>query len=48
MASRIGIAAEKADPLGQLSVTPLARSQGAQREAGSLIVALGLALRNFD
>jgi type IV pilus assembly protein PilM len=48
MASRIGIAAEKADPLGQITVTPLARSQGAQREANSLIVALGLALRNFD
>jgi type IV pilus assembly protein PilM len=48
MASRLGIAAEKADPIGQINVTPLARSQGAQREANSLIVALGLALRNFD
>lgn len=48
MASRIGVAAEKADPISPLAVTPLARSQGAQREAPSLLVALGLALRNFD
>ena len=48
IASRVGIAAEKSDPLGQMRLTPRARSQAVQRDATALLVALGLALRGFD
>ena len=48
IASRVGIAAEKGDPLGQMRLTPRARSQAVQRDSTALLVALGLALRGFD
>ena len=46
--SRIGIEAEKGDPLGQMKVSARARSQAVQRDATSLLTACGLALRSFD
>lgn len=46
--SRIGIPAEKGDPLGQMRLSSRARAQGVQRDATALLTACGLALRSFD
>ena len=46
--SRIGIEAEKGDPLGQMKISSRARAQAVQRDATSLLTACGLALRSFD
>jgi type IV pilus assembly protein PilM len=46
--SRIGITAEKGDPLGQMKLSSRARAQGVQRDATALLTACGLALRSFD
>ncbi len=46
--SRVGIAAEKGDPLGQMKLSSKARSQAVQRDATALLTACGLALRSFD
>ena len=46
--SRIGIEAEKGDPLGQMKVSSRARAQAVQRDATALLTACGLALRSFD
>jgi type IV pilus assembly protein PilM len=46
--SRIGIEAEKGDPLGQMKISSRARSQAVHRDATSLLTACGLALRSFD
>jgi type IV pilus assembly protein PilM len=46
--SRIGIEAEKGDPLGQMKSSSRARAQAVQRDATSLLTACGLALRSFD
>ena len=46
--SRIGIEAEKGDPLGQMRISSRARAQAVQRDATSLLTACGLALRSFD
>jgi type IV pilus assembly protein PilM len=48
ISSRVGIAAEKGDPLGQMKLSSRARSQGVQRDATALLTACGLALRSFD
>ncbi len=48
IASRVGIAAEKGDPLGQMKLSSRARAQAVQRDATALLSALGLALRSFD
>jgi len=48
IASRVGIAAEKGDPLGQMKLSSRARAQAVQRDATALLTACGLALRSFD
>ncbi|HTY51085.1 MAG TPA: pilus assembly protein PilM [Steroidobacteraceae bacterium] len=48
IASRVGIAAEKGDPLGQMKLSSRAKAQAVQREATALLTACGLALRSFD
>jgi type IV pilus assembly protein PilM len=46
--SRVGIAAERGDPLGQMKLSSKARTQAVQRDATALLTACGLALRSFD
>jgi type IV pilus assembly protein PilM len=46
--SRIGVATEVGDPLGQMKLSSRARSQGVQKDATALLTACGLALRSFD
>lgn len=46
--SRIGVPAEKGDPLGQMRLSSRARAQAVQRDATALLTACGLALRSFD
>ena len=46
--SRIGMEAEKGDPLGQMKLSSRARAQTVTRDAVSLLTACGLALRSFD
>ena len=46
--SRVGISAEKGDPLGQMVLSSRARAQAVQRDATALLTACGLALRSFD
>jgi type IV pilus assembly protein PilM len=48
VASRVGIAGEKGDPLGQMKLTSRAKAQAVQRDATALLTACGLALRSFD
>ena len=48
ISSRVGIAAEKGDPLGQMKLSSRARAQAVQRDATALLTACGLALRSFD
>jgi type IV pilus assembly protein PilM len=46
--SRIGIATEVGDPLGQMKLASRAKSHGVQKDATALLTACGLALRSFD
>jgi type IV pilus assembly protein PilM len=46
--SRIGVPAERGDPLGQMKLSSRARAQAVQRDATALLTACGLALRSFD
>jgi type IV pilus assembly protein PilM len=46
--SRIGVEAERGDPLGQMRISARARAQAVQRDATALLTACGLALRSFD
>lgn len=46
--SRVGIAAEKGDPLGQMKLSSRAKAQAVTRDATALLTACGLALRSFD
>jgi type IV pilus assembly protein PilM len=48
ISSRVGIAAEKCDPLGQMKLSSRAKAQAVQRDATALLTACGLALRSFD
>ena len=48
IASRVGIAAERGDPLGQMKLTSRAKAQAVGRDATALLTACGLALRSFD
>ena len=48
IASRVGIAAERGDPLGQMKMAPRVKSQNVSRDATALLTACGLALRGFD
>jgi type IV pilus assembly protein PilM len=46
--SRVGISAERGDPLGQMKLSSRARAQAVQRDGTALLTACGLALRSFD
>jgi type IV pilus assembly protein PilM len=46
--SRVGIPAEKGDPLGQMKLSSRARAQAVGRDSTALLTACGLALRSFD
>ena len=48
IASRVGIAAERGDPLGQMTLSSRARAQAVNKDATALLIACGLALRSFD
>ena len=48
IASRVGIPAERGDPLGQMKVSSKAKALGVTRDATALLLACGLALRSFD
>jgi type IV pilus assembly protein PilM len=48
IASRVGIPAERGDPLGQMKISSKAKAQGVNRDATALLIACGLALRSFD
>lgn len=48
IASRVGIAADKGDPLGQMKLSSKAKAQGVRKDATALLTACGLALRSFD
>jgi type IV pilus assembly protein PilM len=48
IASRVGIAAERGDPLGQMKISSKAKAQGVRKDATALLTACGLALRSFD
>ncbi len=46
--SRVGIATEIGDALGQMKLSSRDKSHGAQKDATALLTACGLALRSFD
>jgi len=48
IASRVGIPAERGDPLGQMKLSSKAKAQGVKKDATALLIACGLALRSFD
>jgi len=48
IASRVGIPAERGDPLGQMKISSKAKALGVTRDATALLLACGLALRSFD
>ncbi len=45
ISSRVGISAEKGDPLGQMKLSSRAKAQAVQRDATALLTLCGLALR---
>jgi type IV pilus assembly protein PilM len=48
IASRVGIPAERGDPLGQMKISSKAKALGVGRDSTALLTACGLALRSFD
>src|SRR5487761_631441 len=48
ISSRVGVPAEKGDPLGNMKVSSKAKAQAVTRDATALLTACGLALRSFD
>jgi type IV pilus assembly protein PilM len=48
ISSRVGIAAERGDPLGNMKISSKAKAQSVGRDATALLTACGLALRSFD
>lgn len=48
ISSRVGIPAERGDPLGQMKISTKAKAQGVRKDATALLTACGLALRSFD
>ena len=48
IASRVGIPAERGDPLGQMKLSSKAKAQAVKKDATALLTACGLALRSFD
>ncbi len=48
ISSRVGITAERGDPLGQMKMSSKAKAQAVKKDATALLTACGLALRSFD
>ncbi len=48
ISSRVGISAERGDPLGQMKMSSKAKAQAVKKDATALLTACGLALRSFD
>ena len=48
ISSRVGVPADKGDPLGNMKVSSKAKAQAVNRDATALLTACGLALRSFD
>jgi type IV pilus assembly protein PilM len=48
ISSRVGIPAERGDPLGQMKMSSKAKAQAVKKDATALLTACGLALRSFD
>jgi type IV pilus assembly protein PilM len=48
ISSRVGVPADKGDPLGNMKVSSKAKAQAVARDATALLTACGLALRSFD
>jgi type IV pilus assembly protein PilM len=48
ISSRVGVPADKGDPLGNMKVSSKAKAQAVSRDATALLTACGLALRSFD
>src|ERR1700723_907511 len=48
ISSRVGVPADKGDPLGNMKVSSKAKAQAVGRDATALLTACGLALRSFD
>lgn len=48
ISSRVGVPAERGDPLGQMTLSSKAKAQGVRKDATALLTACGLALRSFD
>ena len=46
--SRVGIEAQRGDPLGQMKISQKAKAQSVKKDATALLTACGLALRSFD
>lgn len=46
--SRVGIDAQRGDPLGQMKISQRAKAQSVKKDATALLTACGLALRSFD
>jgi type IV pilus assembly protein PilM len=48
ISSRVGIPAERGDPLGQMKISTRALAKGVKKDSTALLTACGLALRSFD
>ena len=48
ISSRVGVPADKGDPLGNMKISSKAKAQAVGRDATALLTACGLALRSFD
>jgi type IV pilus assembly protein PilM len=48
ISSRVGIPAERGDPLGRMRISSKAKALGVTRDAVALLTACGLALRSFE
>jgi type IV pilus assembly protein PilM len=48
ISSRVGVQADKGDPLGNMKLSSKAKAQAVGRDATALLTACGLALRSFD
>ena len=48
ISSRVGVPAERGDPLGNMKISSKAKALGVGRDATALLTACGLALRSFD
>jgi type IV pilus assembly protein PilM len=48
ISSRVGVPADRGDPLGNMKISSKAKAQAVGRDATALLTACGLALRSFD